>query len=283
MTGLLPCDRVEWVASPSWIRCHAACRRRTRTMRRSAGASRRATSRRWPGPTSGGPARCTAWRYGPSGPGRTRRTSPSRPSCRPGPDAADSPRQGSAAGVAGGGVPAQDRRHVGQAGTTAAGDGGGHVGGTGCRRPAPSPRAWTPPSPTGSCCSTNWISWASPSAGSSSWRSSRTSRTRRSPCARACRSARSRATSGAPWSACGHGWRWTVQHCTPGAARARRAPRAVARRRHRAPGRLRAVPGRGGVPPAGRRRARRPPAGPPAHRLLPPRPCGEGPSPPQPA
>src|SRR5919107_3239797 len=30
-----------------------------------------------------------------------------------------------------------------------------------------------------------------------------------------CRWERSRVTSGAPWSACGHGWRWTVEHCTP--------------------------------------------------------------------
>ena len=41
----------------------------SRTTTRSPGASRSATSRRWPGPTSGGPARSTAWRCAPSGPG----------------------------------------------------------------------------------------------------------------------------------------------------------------------------------------------------------------------
>ena len=69
----------------TWIPCPRSAAPRSRTTGRSAGASPRATSRRSRWPTSGGRARSTAWPSAPSARGRTPRTSPSRPSSRPGP------------------------------------------------------------------------------------------------------------------------------------------------------------------------------------------------------
>ena len=131
--GAAPCRRPRPLRSGGGHRAGAAPRRPSRTTPRSPGASAPATSRRWRRPTSGGPVRCTAWRCAPSGRAPTPRTSPSRPSSRPGPAAPGyRPDAGPAAGLAGRRLPAQDRRHLGPAGAAA-------PVGRGRRRRAPGP------------------------------------------------------------------------------------------------------------------------------------------------
>ena len=77
-------------------------------------------------------------------------------------------------------------------------------------------------------------------------------------------------TSGARWNACGHGWRWTVQHCTPEqlALAALREPLPADDAAHLES--CAALPRRGGVPAAQRRRARRPRARRPGAPVAPP-------------
>ena len=218
VTGLLAVrPAVGWVASGSWIRCRRSVSPPNRTTGRSAGGSRRATSRRWrwayerwAGQVHGMAVRA----FGP-GPGRRGRHPADLHVGLDRPRAATDPTKGPLPAWLVGVCRHKIADTWAKRARQQRGDGGGDDGGAGDAVRPRRPRASTPPSPTGSCCSTSWTSWASPSAGSSSWPSSRTSRTRRSPRAPACRSARSRVTSGALWSACGPGWRWTVEHCTP--------------------------------------------------------------------